>query len=720
VTLARLFFLLACLFAAQACTSKEEERSGGQAPGGKVLVLGLDGADWEILDRLEAQGAIPNLARLRREGAWGVLQSEEPMLSPILWTTIATGRPPTEHGILGFLTQREGRVEPVRSDERKVRAFWNVASEAGRRVGVIGWYASWPAEPVNGFLVSDRAGTHQIAGGAPRAASGLAWPEELVPEVEAMRAQVEREIDAKAAARYFTAGGAGSAVIHVDQAPLDTFIGILRTTELYRRLAPRLLERFRPDLAAVYFEGTDAVGHLYADAQAPPMPWLSPAQAAPAAQVWDRYYTTVDTIVGELLQKVDPKETTVLVVSDHGFRTGARRPEIPSRGTLGNQAPLWHRPEGVLLLWGRGVRPGTRLAPATLYDVMPTMFRLLELPLAATLRGRPVDAAFTPQVLDVAVRSVADYEAAGARAAGAGEAADADAEEALAKLRALGYVGSEAGKPAPAAPAGPSAGQAGVPLNRYNEAMVLLQAKRPEDALAVLRALQKDAPRFPLGWFGEGMVHLGRNEPRAAIPPLERAVALEPRMAPAHALLGEAYARVGRLDDALRSVTEAARREPGNAKAALLAGSLLVARQKFDEAEPFFLSAQKAAQPGSSQGARALAGLGVVAHGRGQSPLAKERFEEALAASPELPAALEGLAVLALERNEPGEALQLSERLVRATRENPRALTLQARALMVADRKGEAVAVLRRALAAQPNLPEARRLLAQLEAPASP
>src|SRR6185369_1943441 len=161
------------------------------------------------------QGTLPNLARLRREGASGVLLSEEPMLSPILWTTIATGRSPSEHGILGFLTQQAGHVEPVRSDERKVRAFWNVASEAGRRVGVIGWYASWPAEPVNGFLVSDRAGTHQIAGAAAPTATGLAWPESLVPEIETMRAEIEQAIGNTEAAHYFTAGGAGAGMIHV-------------------------------------------------------------------------------------------------------------------------------------------------------------------------------------------------------------------------------------------------------------------------------------------------------------------------------------------------------------------------------------------------------------------------------------------------------------------------------------------------------------------------
>jgi len=717
VRLPRLFLLPLCLLLLPACSRPEGETAGKEASKGKVLVIGLDGADWEILDRLEGKGAIPNLARLRREGASGVLLSEEPMLSPILWTTIATGRSPSEHGILGFLTQQAGQVEPVRSDERKVRAFWNVASEAGRRVGVIGWYASWPAEPVNGFLVSDRAGSHQVAGAAPTTGSGLAWPESLVPEIEAQRAEIERAVGSTEAARYFTAGGAGSGMIHVDKVPLDTFIGILRTTELYRRLGPRLMDRFHPDLAAIYFEGTDAVGHLYADAQPPPMPWLTPARAAPASQVWDRFYATVDTAVGEILQHVDPKETTVLVVSDHGFKTGARRPDIPSRGPLGNQAPLWHRPEGVLLLWGRGVRPGVKLPDATLYDVLPTVFRLLELPLAATLRGRPVDAALTPEILSVAVRSVPDYELAGARVKGAGGGSEADASEHLAKLRALGYVGS--GPDPGFSPAAPSQGQAGVPLNRYNEAVVLLQANKPAQALAVLRALQKDAPSFPLGWYGEGMVHLAQKDTAAAIPPLEHAVRAEPRLAPAHALLGEAYARLGRLDEALRACKEAARLEPGNAAPALLAGSLLLARQKLDEAEPFFDAALKASPAGSAEHARALVGLGVIAHGRKRSQEAQAKFQEALAMSPEQPGALEGLAVLALERGEAGEALQLSERLVRATHEDPRALTLQARALIAAGRKGEAAAVLRRALAVRPD-PEAQKLLSQLGASASP
>src|SRR5256886_16331247 len=72
----------------------------------RIVVLGLDGVDPRIVDLLMAEGKMPNFARLRQEGAYGRLLSSEPMLSPILWTTIATGKPPQEHGIGPFVAAR--------------------------------------------------------------------------------------------------------------------------------------------------------------------------------------------------------------------------------------------------------------------------------------------------------------------------------------------------------------------------------------------------------------------------------------------------------------------------------------------------------------------------------------------------------------------------------------------------------------------------------------
>ena len=73
----------------------------------RVLVLGLDGIDPDVVDLLVSEGQLPNFAKLRREGAYGRLQSSRPLLSPIIWTTIATGKPPEEHRIGHFVAVNE-------------------------------------------------------------------------------------------------------------------------------------------------------------------------------------------------------------------------------------------------------------------------------------------------------------------------------------------------------------------------------------------------------------------------------------------------------------------------------------------------------------------------------------------------------------------------------------------------------------------------------------
>jgi len=123
-----------------------------------VLFIGLDGADWQLLDDYMARGLMPNLSQLVREGTSGVLDTLRPPLSPLVWTTMMTGVGPEVHGILDFVqfNSRSGAKEPITSSERRVPAIWNMASDAGKRVDVLGLWATYPAEHVNGVIVSDR------------------------------------------------------------------------------------------------------------------------------------------------------------------------------------------------------------------------------------------------------------------------------------------------------------------------------------------------------------------------------------------------------------------------------------------------------------------------------------------------------------------------------------------------------------------------------------
>lgn len=123
----------------------------------KVVLIGWDAADWEIIDPLLAQGKLPALARLIKDGVKGNMSTMNPPYSPMLWTSVATGKTPDKHGVLGFIEidPENQLVRPVTVAQRKVRAIWNIFHNQGMKSNLIGWWPSHPAEPINGTVISD-------------------------------------------------------------------------------------------------------------------------------------------------------------------------------------------------------------------------------------------------------------------------------------------------------------------------------------------------------------------------------------------------------------------------------------------------------------------------------------------------------------------------------------------------------------------------------------
>ena len=108
-----------------------------------LVVVGIDGAEWDVVEQLWAEGKLPHLKAIAERGVTEVLRTRYGS-SPVIWTTIATGRESRVHGITGFtVPTAEGEV-PVGSTLRRVPALWNMASTAGLRVAVVSWWASWP------------------------------------------------------------------------------------------------------------------------------------------------------------------------------------------------------------------------------------------------------------------------------------------------------------------------------------------------------------------------------------------------------------------------------------------------------------------------------------------------------------------------------------------------------------------------------------------------
>jgi predicted AlkP superfamily phosphohydrolase/phosphomutase/Tfp pilus assembly protein PilF len=493
----------------------------------RVIVLGMDGMDPRVVDLLMAEGGMPHFARMRQEGAYGRLRSEAPLLSPILWTTIATGKRPDEHGIGHFVAidSRTGAQTPVTSEMRRVKALWNIASDQGRRVGVVGWWATWPPEQVNGTIVSDHTCYHflfpQAEAGAR--ATAITHPADFRSEIAPLVRRPD-DVSAAEAARF----------IDVDPAELQRpfdfthdvshFRWALATADTYRRIGLKLWSERQPDLLLAYIEGVDSASHLFGHLfRAERLSGELARQQARFGMAVERMYAYADAIVGEFLDAAGP-DATVIVLSDHGFDLGAPQDDPSRTRDLRRVSERFHNPEGILYLWGRGVRRA-RLDQPAIVDVAPTVLRLSGLPLARDMPGRVLEEALR---LDGPADHVASYERAGGDRGAVARDEPVD-PAVLERLRSLGYLGG-------ASAAGASTASGATwrsPRGERNLAAMLFRDGRVEEAAGAYRRL----------------------------------IALEPQDAALRTSLAGCLGALGRYDEAWRELDAAIRLDPLNVEA---------------------------------------------------------------------------------------------------------------------------------------------------------
>ena len=541
-------------------------------PQARVLLLGFDGLDPEAVDLLMSEGKLPNFARMRREGAYGRLRSFEPMLSPILWTTIATGRTPDAHGIGHFvaLDPKTGQSLPVTSDMRRVRALWEILGASGRTSEVVGWWATWPPEPIRGVLVSDHLAYHFLFG------DGLTNHDPTVktspPELEARLAPwVTRP---SAIGRAELAPFADVANIGDEELarPLDLKDDLahlrwaIATEESYRRIGLELWQSERPDVAMIYFEATDSVAHLFGHLfRVRGLEGELARQQARFGGAVEAMYIRADTILGDYLAAADAA-TTVLVVSDHGFRLG-ELPDDPSqlRDMARRVSERFHRAEGVLYAWGNRVKAGARFEGATLLDLAPTVLALEGLAASREMPGRVLGEGFVRLAEPERVRTFERSPRAASTEAPAPRDAAAD-QAMLEHLKSLGYIGGPR-REAAAGAAGPpeAAGAAGVssPQGERNLAAIAFEAGRLDEAQRRYRALvASDAKDAGLRSSLAGVLGaLGRYDD--AMREIDAALLLDPINPEGYHNKGVILERLGRAAEAVEPYRTAVKYRPG-------------------------------------------------------------------------------------------------------------------------------------------------------------
>jgi hypothetical protein len=363
-----------------------------------------------MAEHLLARGEMPALARLLASGARARLRAEPERVPAIVWTTIAAGRGPEAHGIQSADTRRiTGLRTPVRIDAerspfisalgaatdllrltrpqppsavfRSVKTFWNVASEKGLRVGIVNWWATWPADAVNGYVVTDRAAFKLEKGGPP---DREVHPPEAFERLRGLMDPSDRERSRR----------------------LDRF---------HLAAARALRGGAAPDVEALYLPGLDIFTmQQLGEAPASDLAGLDAKLAAVR-----EHYRFVDGLLGEVAADLGSGDVFVLVGD-------------PGRLARGGAQPA----EGLLVLAGAGTAPGD-LGTASERDVAPTVLHLLGLPRSRELDGQVLESAFSEAFRrDHPVRLVESY---GRRPTARPTQSDFD-QDVLEQLKSLGYI----------------------------------------------------------------------------------------------------------------------------------------------------------------------------------------------------------------------------------------------------------------------------------------
>jgi len=452
----RILRALALLLLALACGSCPAGR-----PAARVLFVGADGLEWRVLQPLLAQGKCPNLRALMERGAFGRLATMVPTLSPILWTTIATGKRPEQHGIRGFT---DADLKQYTSSQRRVRALWNIAGRSELESDVCGWWITWPVEELRGRMVSGSSSSAladanwkpALIPGAPR----QIWPLELEPEVMRIAGEAGALPEVQRLAREKVFGSFAEGELgEVEKLLMQQTLWSVQSDATYAAIAERLLREQPAALEMVYFGGTDVVSHRfwrYYEPQAfhwPDDPALAARMAKP--QAWERlalaipnYYEWFDEMLGRLVAAAG-KDTTVIVCSDHGFHAHSTDKPNPLFVT-GHHLD---GPPGVFIAAGPGIARFGDVAHfvqqneleecGAILDLAPTVLALLGIPRAADMPGRALAALLTePARASATLAPVATHDT-GFRAAREEDVPEEMRRNYIERYKQLGYIGSE-------------------------------------------------------------------------------------------------------------------------------------------------------------------------------------------------------------------------------------------------------------------------------------
>ncbi len=259
-----------------------------------TTIIGLDGADWQIIDPMLTRGELPVLQTLIDNGCRGILHSTVPPSSPPAWASMITGVNPGKHNIYDFsYIDTLYRKQPIDAMSRiSAPPLWRIMNQAGLSIGMVNLPIHYPPETVNGFIVCGLV--------TPSSARTFTYPPELGSEIGNAG---EQWIIGQTLAR----GGS----------PREFLKEITEKTRRQADWILRLQKKYQPDFLMVVFDGTDKIQHFFWKYWDDTHPRHDLKASAFLKDAIPSYYRFVDACIGEVINA--RPDNDILIVSDHGF-----------------------------------------------------------------------------------------------------------------------------------------------------------------------------------------------------------------------------------------------------------------------------------------------------------------------------------------------------------------------------------------------------------------
>ena len=396
----------------------------------KLLVIGVDSADWRLWDPMLAEGRLPNLAAFLGQAARGRMRTFYPLeKSPLLWASICTGVTPDVHGVAHFVKGDE--QEPVHGSAWKAPALWDILGAAGQSTAVVGMWTTYPARTIDGVMVSDYL---PYGRGRDAPLANLVYPDSLTEAVVELRVD-PRDITDDQLTRFIDPDRLTEATAKWPD-EIAALQEIWAADLSYLAVNRMLAQDDRYDLFFFYLRGPDMISHKFYHYMAPEKSamHMDPGEAETFGPVVQRYYEWVDEVLGEVLGWFPPGRQAV-VLSDHGFY-GPRR--------SGQKGTAEHSEWGVFVVRSPLYQAGGNFDHLELLDIAPTFLALIGLPAGGDMPGNVLADALTITGEDVVRRlegnRLPSYMALTPAPGPEGERDPAIDAELRRQLKALGYI----------------------------------------------------------------------------------------------------------------------------------------------------------------------------------------------------------------------------------------------------------------------------------------